>query len=85
MAHVCCGTCQVELLFGNVFQCRTSGAVHVCDTNCDQRLWAGRHCSVCRVSKRVFPPLPAAGSQHGAAGMETEEARCVLRASMSCC
>ncbi len=59
--HECSHRCSVEHLFGNVFQCHTSGQVHVCDANCQQQVYNDRYSRICRVSKRVFclPPEQA--------------------------
>lgn len=55
--HECCHRCQVTHEFGNLFKCHSSGMLHVCDDNCDQRLWHDRYSTICRVSKRLFPPF----------------------------
>ena len=34
--HACSRFCTFTPLFGNVWQCQSSGCVHVCDSNCDQ-------------------------------------------------
>jgi hypothetical protein len=52
--HVCSHRCKVELMFGNVYRCLSSGQVHVCDQGCSQQVPQDRYSSVCRISKKVF-------------------------------
>ncbi len=53
-AHRCTRFCVFEHVCGNVWTCRTSGATHICDSTCDQRIQLDSHQAVCRLSKRVF-------------------------------
>lgn len=55
--HQCGPRCTVEALFGNAYRCVTSGLVHICDRNCDQRVPYDRYSTICVVSKRLGPPL----------------------------
>jgi hypothetical protein len=55
--HQCGHRCQVEALFGNAYRCVTSGLVHICDRNCDQRVPYDRYSTICVVSKRLGPPV----------------------------
>jgi hypothetical protein len=55
--HLCDHRCHVEHMFGNVFQCRTSGLLHVCDATCACRVFRDAHSSICLLSRRVHPPL----------------------------
>ena len=57
VAHVCGAGCCVTHEFGNLYKCHQSGLVHVCDANCTQRLYNDKYSSICRVSKKLFPPL----------------------------
>lgn len=54
--HQCGPHCSVEPLFGNAYRCVTSGLVHICDRNCDQRVPYDRYSTICVVSKRLGPP-----------------------------
>eukprot|EP00887_Chlorella_sp_A99_P006146 scaffold22.g6146.t1 len=38
-----------------MFLCSTSGSAHVCDQNCNQRIYYDAHTDICRLSKRLFP------------------------------
>lgn len=55
LPHVCSHTCQVQQEFGNVFRCCSSGLIHVCDSNCNQRLYYDRYNTICRISKKLHP------------------------------
>ena len=55
--HQCGPHCTVEALFGNAYRCVTSGLVHICDRNCDQRVPYDRYSTICVVSKRLGPPM----------------------------
>ncbi len=37
--HICGHGCTVQLEFGNLYRCNTSGLVHICDSTCNQRLY----------------------------------------------
>jgi hypothetical protein len=53
--HVCGAACTVEPLFGNAFRCLSTGMIHICDQNCDQRVEYGRAHTICVISKKVAP------------------------------
>lgn len=53
--HLCDHRCRVTHVFGNAYQCESSGQLHVCDANCGQRVYRDRYSTVCRISRRVFP------------------------------
>jgi len=57
LQHECTHTCCVQHEFGNLYKCLSSGQLHVCDANCDQRLYNDRYSTICRVSKKLFPPF----------------------------
>ena len=46
--HLCTRFCCFEPLFGNVFQCQTSGITHVCDQGCSERIFLDNHFDICR-------------------------------------
>jgi hypothetical protein len=80
--HECNGHCHVVHEFGNLYRCLTSGTAHICDQNCDQRLWNGVSSTICRVSKKLFPPFqgPHSNSSGGASvdcHMQTDICRCL--------
>ena len=52
--HRCSRFCEFSHVCGNVWACRTSGATHICDSTCDQRVQLDSYQSVCRLSKRTF-------------------------------
>ena len=52
--HTCTRFCQFRHLFGNVFQCSSSGSTHVCDTNCNQQIFHDSQTKICRLSRRLF-------------------------------
>lgn len=53
--HVCTHRCGVEHVVGNLFRCAASGATHICDATCDQRVLYDPTTAICRLSKRLFP------------------------------
>mmetsp|Transcript_23291 Transcript_23291/g.59539 ORF Transcript_23291/g.59539 Transcript_23291/m.59539 type:complete len:89 (-) Transcript_23291:920-1186(-) len=57
MAHQCDHRCVIEHCFGNVFKCASSGMQHVCDCNCDQRVYYDNYHSICKLSRKLHPPL----------------------------
>ncbi|KAL4441518.1 hypothetical protein ABPG77_002022 [Micractinium sp. CCAP 211/92] len=60
--HVCTRQCEFKTVFGNLFYCVSSGQAHVCDQNCNQRIFYDNHTDICRLSRRLFPRLEAAMS-----------------------
>lgn len=52
--HECSHRCNVQHLFGNAYRCATSGQMHICDSNCTQRVYNDRYSTICRVSRKVF-------------------------------
>ncbi|CAL8461896.1 g1427 [Coccomyxa elongata] len=56
--HQCTRFCGFEHVFGNVFNCTSSGKTHICDSTCEERVQLDPHTSVCRLSKRVFSHAP---------------------------
>ena len=59
---------------GNCYLCATSGVAHVCDQNCNQRIFYDNHNDICRLSKRLFPrdssnSMGSASSGGGPEGM----------------
>lgn len=52
--HVCSRFCRISHQFGNLYRCETSGTVHICDMNCNQRIFYDNHSQICRLSRRVF-------------------------------
>ncbi|GFH16922.1 predicted protein, partial [Haematococcus lacustris] len=65
-AHECSHHCNISNEFGNLWRCQGSGMLHVCDVNCSQRIPLDRWSSICKVSRKVFPPLQGCA-------METED------------
>ncbi|GIL66973.1 hypothetical protein Vafri_20471 [Volvox africanus] len=57
LPHICGHTCNVVHEFGNMYRCVSSGLVHICDSNCDQRLYHDRYNTICRISKKLHPPF----------------------------
>ncbi|XP_051143730.1 uncharacterized protein LOC127260096 [Andrographis paniculata] len=53
--HKCDWKCENELVFGNMYRCKLTGLMHICDKNCNQRIVYDNHSSLCRVSKQIFP------------------------------
>lgn len=53
--HVCSRHCHYEQSLGNLWTCRTSGQIHVCDQNCNQKVYYDNYNMICRLSKRLFP------------------------------
>ncbi|KAI3427972.1 hypothetical protein D9Q98_006362 [Chlorella vulgaris] len=53
--HVCTRLCEFKQVFGNMFYCSSSGQAHVCDQNCNQRIFYDHHNEICRLSRRMFP------------------------------
>uniref|UniRef100_A0A383V8Q8 Uncharacterized protein n=1 Tax=Tetradesmus obliquus TaxID=3088 RepID=A0A383V8Q8_TETOB len=54
VVHECGAKCSVRHLFGNTFECCSSGQLHICDANCSKRVYRDRYSEVCLVSRRVF-------------------------------
>ena len=52
--HVCSRFCLISHVFGNMYRCESTGAVHICDMNCNQRIFYDNHSHICRLSRRVF-------------------------------
>mmetsp|Transcript_37122 Transcript_37122/g.94863 ORF Transcript_37122/g.94863 Transcript_37122/m.94863 type:complete len:120 (+) Transcript_37122:250-609(+) len=52
--HVCSRFCAIGHQFGNLYRCESSGTVHICDWNCDQRIFYDRYSTICRLSRRIF-------------------------------
>lgn len=52
--HVCSTHCQIEHCFGNLYRCQSTGISHVCDFNCNQRLFYDNYSSICRLSRKIF-------------------------------
>jgi hypothetical protein len=69
--HQCGAACSVEALFGNAYRCLSSGMVHICDRNCDQRVAYDRWSSICVISKKLGPPMTGSGGIGGAADLDT--------------
>lgn len=59
LQHQCGAACRVQHLFGNTWRCESSSMIHVCDANCDHRVWDGRFQTRCLLSGRVFPVAEA--------------------------
>ncbi|KAG6425627.1 hypothetical protein SASPL_116070 [Salvia splendens] len=53
--HKCDWKCENELVCGNMYRCRLTGQMHICDKNCNQRILYDNHSSLCRASKQIFP------------------------------
>ena len=62
-SHVCTRFCNFSQVFGNVFQCSTSGSMHVCDDNCGQQIFFDNHNVICRLSRRLFPRQSASATR----------------------
>jgi hypothetical protein len=54
VVHECGAKCSVRHLFGNTFECCSSGQLHICDSNCNKRVYNDRYSQVCLLSRRVF-------------------------------
>ncbi|PSC72549.1 plastid-lipid-associated chloroplastic [Micractinium conductrix] len=54
-SHVCTRQCEFKQVFGNMFLCTSSGQAHVCDQNCNQRIFFDNHNDICRLSRKLFP------------------------------
>jgi hypothetical protein len=54
-SHHCTYNCSVTHVLGNLYQCKDSGAVHICDQNCDQKIQYDCHSSICRASRKILP------------------------------
>uniref|UniRef100_A0A7N0TJ44 Uncharacterized protein n=1 Tax=Kalanchoe fedtschenkoi TaxID=63787 RepID=A0A7N0TJ44_KALFE len=52
--HKCDWKCENENVCGNIFRCKMTGATHICDKNCDQKILYDNHNSLCRVSGQIF-------------------------------
>lgn len=63
--HLCCHTCTVVHEFGNLFRCRSSGMLHVCDANCASRVYRDPYSSICILSKKLHGPLDQQASVGG--------------------
>lgn len=57
-SHKCDWRCQNEHLFGNVYCCKLTRLIHICDRNCNQRILYDNHSSLCRASGQVLPLSP---------------------------
>ena len=53
--HKCDWKCQNEHVCANMYLCKLTGATHICDKNCDQRILYDNHSSLCRASGKIFP------------------------------
>lgn len=53
--HQCGPRCQTVKEWGNVWRCLATGAVHVCDANCDQRIPLDRYSTICKMSRKLAP------------------------------
>jgi len=53
--HQCSRFCNIQPVFGNMFQCMSSGQTHICDQNCTQRVVYDNVSTICRLSRKVFP------------------------------
>ena len=61
--HVCGPVCRIVPVFGNIWQCSTTGTTHICSSECcRQRVFYDNHHTVCRLSQRLFPNV--GGSYH---------------------
>lgn len=57
-AHVCSRCCQLTNIFGDVWQCSTTGTTHICtEACCTERVPYDNHSTMCRLSQRTFPNL----------------------------
>ncbi|CAM8937512.1 hypothetical protein QQ045_014085 [Rhodiola kirilowii] len=57
--HKCDWKCVNENVCGNMFRCKMTGATHICDKNCNQKILYDNNNSLCRVSRHIFPLTPA--------------------------
>lgn len=57
-AHTCTRFCRFEHQVGNLYVCVTSGASHICDQTCQQRVFLDGYTSQCRLSGRRFEQKP---------------------------
>ncbi|GLT75566.1 hypothetical protein SLA2020_472810 [Shorea laevis] len=57
--HKCDWKCQNEHVCGNMYRCKLTGLIHICDKNCNQRILYDNHSSLCLASGQVFPLSPA--------------------------
>lgn len=76
-SHQCCHTCQITHEFGNMYRCASSGQVHVCDSNCAQRIPLDRYSYICKLSRKLFPisgdeMMDAVPSRKRDCGMEAD-------------
>jgi len=53
--HRCGWHCTTEHVIGNMYRCLSSGNVHICDANCNQRMDYGPNEEICYVSRKIFP------------------------------
>lgn len=53
--HKCDKRCQNEHVCANIYRCKLTGIMHICDKNCNQRILYDNYSSLCRVSGQVFP------------------------------
>ncbi|CAG9465826.1 unnamed protein product [Pedinophyceae sp. YPF-701] len=56
--HTCTRFCQMGHEFGNVYRCCSTGKLHVCDSNCAERVQVDNYTAVCRLSRKVFQVTP---------------------------
>merc|ERR1711977_136753 len=52
--HTCGWNCQIDHVIGNMFRCVSTGSVHICDQNCNQKIDYGPNEQICYVSRKVF-------------------------------
>ncbi|GAQ79967.1 hypothetical protein KFL_000430090 [Klebsormidium nitens] len=80
--HRCTYNCSITHVLGNLYQCKDSGATHVCDFNCDQRIVYDSHSSICRASRKILP-LSSADVVRGVRRGRCEEDGGTLRSKRS--
>eukprot|EP00884_Botryococcus_braunii_P008863 jgi/Botrbrau1/17979/Bobra.50_1s0068.1 len=53
-AHTCTRFCKFRHELGNLYVCVSSGASHICDQTCQQRVRLDPYTSQCRLSGKTF-------------------------------
>ncbi|GAB4817826.1 hypothetical protein N2152v2_004872 [Parachlorella kessleri] len=61
--HICSRACCYSQVCGNLYVCSTSGTTHICDQNCNQRIYYDNYRTICRLSKRLFNNTEASMSE----------------------
>lgn len=53
--HVCSRFCQLHNVLGDVWQCESSGAVHLCtEDRCRERTFFDNHNCICKLTKQLI-------------------------------